>query len=265
MNRLRGKVAVVTGASKGIGAAIAEYMGAEGAPSSSTTPRASPAPTPSSSVSRNGRARPSRSRPTWRNRRTSGTFLPKRKKPSASSTFSSTTRASTSSAPGLDHRGTFPQAVQRQCARPAPGHAGGCEALRPRRRQHRQHQFHRGDAGRAGQFRIQRHQGRRGRHHQVAGQGTGATQDPRQRHQPRHGRNRRAHSAGSPRAISASKSRPKRRSAESASRKTLPRPRSSSRRRKPAGSPAKRSTIRRPALRFLTRRSRNFTERARVR
>ena len=71
------------------------------------------------------------------------------------------------------------------------GLAGSGQAVRLRGRLHHQYQLRGGHRGSAHRFGLQRDQGRRRRRDQVAGEGTGAAQHPRQLHQPRHGRNRR--------------------------------------------------------------------------
>ena len=134
MNRLKGKIAVVTGASKGIGAAIAEHMAAEGA--SVVVNYASSKAGADAVVKRitqkDGKAvavQADVSKPEDIQR-----LFAETKKAFGKLDILVNNAGIYEFVPlEIDHGGAFSQAVQPQRARPAAGDAGGRQAFRPRR------------------------------------------------------------------------------------------------------------------------------------
>ena len=155
MNRLKGKVAVVTGASKGIGAAIAEHLAAEGA-----------AVVANYSSSKAGAEAVVR-RITEREGKAIAVQADVSKQADIRRLFAETKKAFGKvdilvnnagiyefQTAGSDHARALPQTVRSECARATFGDSGGCQADGSRRRQRHQHQLGRGDARAAEQLRL---------------------------------------------------------------------------------------------------------------
>ena len=141
MKNLQGKVALVTGASKGIGAAIARELAARGA---AVAVNYSGSKAGAEKVVAEIKAAGGKAIAVQANLADPdaiGPLVEDRRDELARSTSWSTTPASTSSARSKGHAGALPQAVQRERAGPAADHAGGVEALRSQGRQHHQHRF----------------------------------------------------------------------------------------------------------------------------
>ena len=136
-------------------------------------------------------------------------------------------------------RGRVPPRVRHQRARPDPRDAGSGEALRRRGRQRDQHQLG-GEHERPGRRdRLRRHQGRARPDHAQPRDRARAEEDPRQHDRARAASRPRARTApASSAATSRSRWSPTRRSAGSASRTTSPASRCSSPPTPRAGSPA---------------------------
>jgi 3-oxoacyl-[acyl-carrier protein] reductase len=144
MRELQGKVAVVTGASKGIGAAIAKELAAAGA-----------AVVVNYATSRDG-ADKVVAEITRKDGRAIAVQGDMSKRADVQRLFAETTKAfgrldvlvnnaaSSASSRSRSHRGRVPPPLRHERARPDPGDAGGREALRPRWRQRHQHQLGRG-------------------------------------------------------------------------------------------------------------------------
>ena len=141
--KLTGKVAIVTGASKGIGAAIAKHLADEGAAVvvnyASSKEGADRVVAEIIRQGRQGHRRAGQRRQAGGHR---VACSPRRRRRSAGSTSWSTTPASTSSRRSKNVTAEhFHKHVRPQRAGPDPRVAGSGQALRPRGRQHRQHQF----------------------------------------------------------------------------------------------------------------------------
>ena len=145
-DKLAGKVAVVTGASKGIGVAIVKHLAAEGAsvdPLSITHPASRWADKVVATKSLMPAERPSRCRETFPKKRTSNGCLPGQKEMfgALSITARQQRRHLRTRSGGPDHRRTVPSAFQPKRPRPHPCHARSIELFWAGWRQHRQHQF----------------------------------------------------------------------------------------------------------------------------
>ena len=187
MNNLQGKVAIVTGSSKGIGAGIAARLAADGAPVVVNYSRNAAAADKSwSSASRRQAARPSRCRPTSRSSR------PDRSRWSTRAVAHFGRLDILVNNAGIykvdyarhAHRRELRRALPPERARPAADHPGR-GARDAGRRRGRQHQLRPGQEPLSDGARVLQHQGR-GRHaHAHAGHGAGAARDPRRGHRAR--------------------------------------------------------------------------------
>ena len=173
MSKLTGKVAVVTGASKGIGAAIAKSLAAEGA----------------SVVVNYASSKAARTLWSLQSPQPAARRSPCGGDVSKAAEAQGIIDAAIKNFGRLDilvnnsgvyefcpdrsyHRRAVPPDVQHQRARPAADHAGGRQAPR-RRRQHHQYRLGR-QPDQPRQRGLHRHQGRGGRHHRRARQELGA-------------------------------------------------------------------------------------------
>ena len=192
MSNLTGKTAVVTGASKGIGASIAEHLAAAGA---SVVVNYATSKTGADAVveritSKGGKAiavagRCLRSLPILRScLQETEEGLRKTRHPGKQCRH---LRVLTS---GRDHTGALPQAVRLECAGLAADDAGSCEAdWGGRWLDHQRELDCWTDAGANG-FGLQRNEGRGGCGYRFVSGRVGTEEDPCQLDQPRHGGDR---------------------------------------------------------------------------
>ena len=190
--RLSGKVAVVTGASKGIGASIARHLADEGA-----------AVVVNYASSKEGAERVV-AEITGKGGRAIAVQADVSRQADIQRLFAETKKAFGQLDILVNNAGIYefapleevtPEHFHKQfdlnVLGLTPRHPGGGPALWSGRRQHHQHQLG-GGHGSPGQcLRLQRHQGGGRCGDPVAGQGAGTAPHPRQLDQPRHGRNRR--------------------------------------------------------------------------
>ena len=183
--RLEGKVAVVTGASKGIGAEIAKHLAAEGASVvvNYASSKAGADKVVAEITGRGGKAvavQADVARPEDIQR----LFAESKKAFGRLDVLVNNAGVYDFAPLEADHPGALPQAVRPERPGADPDHPGSGQALRRGRRQRDQHQLGRRQAGPSGRDGVRGDQGSGGLGHPYAECRTRAEEDPRERGQP---------------------------------------------------------------------------------
>ena len=173
MGKLTNKVAVVTGASKGIGAGIAKGLAAEGAAVVVNYASSKEgAERVVAEITRQGRQGDRGAGRRGQGGRCEAALRRNQEGLWPGGCAGEQRRRLSIRSPGADHRRGISSPIQYQRAGPVAGHPGGRKVFRWQRRKHHQHRFRRQHADAATSSGLCRHQGRGGRGHAFAGQGT---------------------------------------------------------------------------------------------